>query len=756
MADLGRGRARGLQVEVEEGDAGLAKSSSMGRAGGASMGRKGGLAPSESWGNKAYVGAGRSMRGEAHTQDGIVSLDTATVPTSQPQLAPKDSPPTSRQLRRRSKSLSSPRLSPSPPSLSPVLPAPDFGNPLTLTLSDVIPSPSFSHLDYSTAGSSSTGPSRRTSTAVGLFTKHASAIFPSSVPMERETTRRGLGSYDSGKVKAREDAEKRLNGDGTIARRVSQLGRSVSLRRRDELAKARPRSQSLSNRSVRDRGISPPVPPRSPHRDTPRRPSDPARGIYLGDLSVDLGGQFHCDDRAAKTFYPNSPMSADTTVYPSTSPSSGFVSLPPIDRIDNELTELRVMGRPLHPAFAENASEISLLAPSTVGLGFSPIGTPVSLPSSLEAEAIDVTETTRRLSALSSQPSPSTSREIPASTEEVKAVPESGTPTCADSSCTTRAALLSQNTYYIPPVHPKPTLRSSKSSGPSTLRRAFTFGNLAAKGESATKGDTVRGLVASPSIVPKRSKTDLRASAGTARSKRPNTAFSLCSPPGAIEPLPSVEHPSPAAHPAGMPGTEPARLRSKPSSPFLSASASLRVFFRREGFVARSLSSVFDRDPRAEVEESDLKSRISAPIAAGRDGTVSKKDKGGLRDAPGKVDEEDSRDQTWRRDVLAQAVSLSISSSLNQLSKGGDGNREGKIVTSSSKPRLGIPVELLEAGERSVSSHQSRHGTREDKTPSREGADGSVDIPEVKVEGLSPGRTVAQVGRDESMASASV
>jgi len=62
MADLSRGTARGLQVEVEQGevevkhgDARFAKSSSMGRAGGSSMGRKGEKVVSESWGNRRYV-----------------------------------------------------------------------------------------------------------------------------------------------------------------------------------------------------------------------------------------------------------------------------------------------------------------------------------------------------------------------------------------------------------------------------------------------------------------------------------------------------------------------------------------------------------------------------------------------------------------------------------------------------------------------------------------------------------------------------
>jgi hypothetical protein len=283
----------------------------------------------------------------------------------------------------------------------------------------------------------------------------------------------------------------------------------------------------------------------------------------------------------------------------------------------------------------------------------------------------------------------------------------------------------------------------------------------------------------------------------TERVKRSNT-FTFCSPPNAIEPLPPAS-----------PETEPARLRTDKSSPFLTASASLRVFFGREGFVARSLSSAFDKDvnstagPRGgakmdEVEAGGLKSKISAPLAASHDS---------VRKAEG--------EKQWRESVLAQAVSLSMSSSLNRLADPG-GKSTGtelasQMAAGSSKPRLGIPAQLLAAAtvtelgrlteptSTSQSPIRRRSGIAppiKESTPPREcyvtpSEDGletlagigeamlrhgglvnsidsglnlkpgpldrfiaSQDAPAVPL--LSPKRTLGQIGGEDSMASASV
>lgn len=309
------------------------------------------------------------------------------------------------------------------------------------------------------------------------------------------------------------------------------------------------------------------------------------------------------------------------------------------------------------------------------------------------------------------------------------------------------------------------------------MRRAFTSSNL--------QVDQQPSLAKSPSIVSKRSRSDLRTPAEVVPAKRPNTTFGLCSPPDAIEPLPPV-----------IPETEPTKVRSNKSSPFLTASASLRVFFGREGFVARSLSSAFDKDVKADQtdEKGRLKSRISAPLSAQK---------------PEDKDEE----KQFRENVLTQALSLSMSSSLNRLAdlpadtiKGTRGKTGSKMVSSSSRPRLGIPPELLSAasvtemGELTeMTKRQTSSGTRynteadvrrskREVTPSEDGLEtlaeigeamlrhgGAInsidsglnlkatqngrfvpgeDAPAVPI--LSPIRDLAQIGKEESMASASV
>lgn len=230
----------------------------------------------------------------------------------------------------------------------------------------------------------------------------------------------------------------------------------------------------------------------------------------------------------------------------------------------------------------------------------------------------------------------------------------------------------------------------------------------------------------------------------------------------------------------------------------MTASASLRVFFGKEGFVARSLSSAFDKDLKNELadnKEVGLKGKISAPLSAPK--------------ADGKDD-----DKQWRENVLAQAVSLSISSSLNRLAdytvEGGTKgkNTAPRMVSSSSRPRLGIPAQLLSAAsvtemgeltESGKKTHSTSVRRKKEKdlpvrrdergvTPSEDGLETLAGIGEAMLRfpgpinsidsGLnlragqngrfvpaqdapavplaSPQRTLGQIGKEESMASASV
>ena len=237
-------------------------------------------------------------------------------------------------LRRRSYSLSSSHPS-SPSPSSPVLPAPDFGDPLC---SSILPSPSFSHLDYFTSGSTI---SRRNSFATSLFTKRGSAVYPTSATMSRGDTRRGLGSYERGKTTAHQDALQRLHGED----RAAVLSRSVSLKPDDDKGKPRRRSQSFSVKSIGERGISSPAPMRE--RLMTRRISQPDRGIGLGDKSVDLGGRYQS---SATSRFTGTSTNSEAT------PLSGFRNISP--------DEVRIVGRPLHPALC---SEVSTLSSSTIG-----------------------------------------------------------------------------------------------------------------------------------------------------------------------------------------------------------------------------------------------------------------------------------------------------------------------------------------------------------------------------------------------------
>ncbi|KAK8864647.1 hypothetical protein IAR55_001897 [Kwoniella newhampshirensis] len=709
--------------------------------------------------------------------------------------------------RRRSQSLSSPRRAPSPPSIhdgqiSPLLPAPDLGDPLAFSV--VIPSPLYSNLDYSTAGSTAANHKSR-SVAGGWSMKRTSVVFPVAAPMSRGDTRKGLGGYEMGKNKAREDAAQRLDGrsgeENLLSRRGS-VRRSWSLRRKgDERQRKgpRPRSQSMTAaRTLRDLGTTPPLPLPS-HTQKDARSFLPVpqntNGTFLGDLSIDLGDRYFSSPKSTPSSgWGTSPQSAATSTFASSTPSFDYASIPGVTASN----VVRIVGKPLHPAF--NESGISILAPSTVGLGFSPIGSPATLPESLRAEAIDLT---RGKSELAS-PIPIN----PESHAELQRKPsfECNSPNTLEVSIerqqcsgtaprvSRRSLLLAQNTFYIPPAHPKatmstrPSLRSSMSMGQGAMKRAFTSGNLkhdacgiTQSGKEPRRG----GLLKSASIRSTRArsrlferdreKTTERTSATSSMSMRfgssinpggascrPLTAFSLCSPPDAVDPLPpSLTSSSPHTPDPDEPGA--ARygrtLRSNKHSPFLSASNSLRVIFGKEGFVARSLSQAFDKAENGKEDvnrsaprpaERSLKSRISSPLEA----------------AP-RIDPRKGERQ-WRESILRDALSSSISSSGANKSVSTSTSDEEKdqkrVVSSGPKSRSAIPSPLLRTfsvrGEK-AQCRESRdmtgigeammRSTTENTACSEKGADIA------KMEHwVSPSRVLGDVGRDESLGSASV
>lgn len=512
---------------------------------------------------------------------------------------------------------------------SPSIPCPDFGDPIDFSVA-MAESPSYSHFDYSTAGSSAM--SRSTTISRSRPTNDQ----PMSADMVRGDTRRGLGSYESAKQIARDDAARRLAGEGPYA----ILRRSMSFKRdaAKDRKSTRHRSQSVSARSVRDMEISSPVPmPMPANAETiadkakNRQSLGPSRGIYLGDLSVDLGGRYT----------PSSPASSDaTSLYPASGSSAASYPRQSIVAPANK--------RPLHPAL--NGSEISILAPSTVGLGFSPIGTQCSLPESLEAEAIDLTgththrpEPKRSLSTSAKLPKRSTSlHRIKIERSPFKAPqaePIQNDALAADSKDEQRESkvkprrsfLLAQNTFYIPPLAVPPSLRSSRSL--STLRLPNT---------SALGTPTELLPPATVTVIVPNTSQDRRSR---------NAGFNLCSSPDSIDPLPRHEATS-----SGM--------QRKKSTPFLTASASIRGMFRQNSTsIARTLSSAFDKDLKSPAGRSPASPETDA--------------------SPGEPDGE----REWREGLLREAVTSHFSRT--------DVSTARMAPVKSSK-RMPIPAQMME------------------------------------------------------------
>ncbi|ORX35658.1 hypothetical protein BD324DRAFT_631029 [Kockovaella imperatae] len=531
----------------------------------------------------------------------------------------------SQNRRKRSQSLSSHRSPYCTSPTSPIIPAPDFGDPIQFNIPS---SPSFSHLDYSTAGSippaqSSSASSRRSSLAP---TKRAQTAHLTSVPMTRGDSGISVAASETKKL-IHADMERRLSmaeAERTrtmekltaeipaessargrdLRRRLSlSLRRSQSLKRSDSSPKAnRTRSQSLSSKSVRQMGISSPSPLPEASTVPDRRSTDMIQGMFLGELNVDLGGRFLLE--ASLLVGTSSSDSPQGSIYPdTTTPSSGFTSLPvsadpsvspsesphPIIRRDSTKSE-KYRGRPLHPAFA---SSTSLLAPSTIGLGLSPVTTPISLPQSLLEEAVDLTGQDKERWG-------NASKRVSGSMDNVSIQLGAKPPAPAE---------------FFLPQHPQ-SLRMTRSLGPGVLRAQYL-------GQEAPPRPARSPSRGPPT--PKEGGVDDT----TPKWQRQAAGFSLCSPPGAIEPL---------ARPVtqGSRDQSTRRLsRTNKSMSFLSASASFRSMFKRHREEPNATSPVADEVTfRGQV--------ISPPLEQSPEG----------QDA--------HRDQKRRERILSEALSHSI------------------------------------------------------------------------------------------------
>jgi len=111
-------------------------------------------------------------------------------------------------------------------------------------------------------------------------------------------------------------------------------------------------------------------------------------------------------------------------------------------------------------------------------------------------------------------------------------------------------------------------------------------------------------------------------------------------------------------------------MERKKSTPFLTASASIRGMFRHNS-IARTLSHAFDKEKETNVPLSAPMSRSAAASARGR--------------AP-------DGEREWREGLLREAVTSSFS-----VSPGGEVDMGPVVTTGRSSKRLPIPAQLLSA-----------------------------------------------------------
>ena len=563
--------------------------------------------------------------------------------------------------------------------------------------------------------------------------------------MSRGTTRHGLGGYDRAKQVARDDLEKRLaardeergrtleklTGGQSTSERSTTISRPrrFSLRRSQSLKRpvqaketGRIRSQSLSAKTVRLIGSSPPVPlPEAGAKERPK--SEAGRGIYLGDLNVDLGGRFLLE----ASLFPGSDTDKrpQSSLYPDTTPSSGYSSLPQSTVPDSSFPNTanppqgefpysrhslkerkdsirsgRYRGRPLHPAFA---SSTSLLAPSTIGLGFSPIATPVSLPESLMDEAIDLTAGGWKMSERSGsmEDITITLRDSPFAQPNAEADPGPSR----------------VNQFFLPPLYPN-SLRMTKSLGPGVLRSSYVAkagtpprpARSPSRGPPTPKEDRSDPLkisttcsVVNDDSAPAPRKTP-KTPRGTGRTVPMPSSFSLCSPPDAIDPLPALQPVSASTR----------QLRNNKSASFLSASASLRGLFKRDRAAQVSeggtLASRITTVDAATVNTQEVKYRgriISSPMDLDPPPPVDQKPTesyGALGHGPRKPrspstlshDEEQEKDRARRERILSAALSQSLRAKrdVTPISTR-EVDKVRAIVPGTSRSRMAIPTALL-------------------------------------------------------------
>lgn len=454
---------------------------------------------------------------------------------------------------------------------------------------------------------------------------------------------------------------------------------------------------------------------------------------YPGGLPLDAGGPSWPSSASL------SPSSA-SLFPPSSSPSSNsFLSSSMSNHSIRILTATTAQTRP-RMTFLANASDISILAPSTIGIGCSSsvgMGRPGSLPESLEAECIDLTETGRRISHANESKGDKRhslmSRMRTVGLETVEIITEE-----APSIQPLESDPVYLNSYSIPPVHAlAPPQTRPPVQGPK-LKRAHTYANLkdvwklasfpvglieASPDEEPVKQDNrapYPRILESPAVIyppslgspidilPRPVSSTIAPNSITAHSPPTSHSHSsvrpapMHSPPDADE-----EH----SHVCSCSSPQTGSIRKIRRSPFQATRNSLRGMLSKS-FKSRSLVHAFDNaEQNSQQRGSPLKSKISGPLL--------------VRSAGDEMDRKKS-DKEWREEVLKDVVGRTLSSRFRLLEETAKQQRESLLVKDKTdqkaslfgtglKTRIPIPETLSSA----VSLKRKKDPTNADSCENR-------------------------------------
>lgn len=499
---------------------------------------------------------------------------------------------------------------------------------------------------------------------------------PASHPMVREYTSMGwngenIGNrFDSGKSL---EELPLINANGLEG---TKKGNSIS----PWCQVSRKRSQaSPSSNSIRD------------HETRTHTPLHTLKGSKFkscpGGLLLDPGGPSW---PSSASFSPSSASPSP----PSSSPSgNSFISSSMFNQSIRILTATTPQTRP-RMTFLANASDISILAPSTIGIGCSSsvgTGRSGSLPESLEAECIDLTETGRRIwhanGSKGDKQHSWMSRMRTVGLETVEIIAEE-----IPSTQPLESDPVYLNSYSIPPVHAQSTLHTRPPVQEPKLKRAHTYANLKDVWELASfPGGLIEAqpdeepveqenqalsprVLKSPAVIhppslgspidilPLPVSSTIAPNSitvhnpPTSHSHSPVRSVPIYSPPDADE-----EH----SHVCSFSSPQTGNIRKIRLSPFQATRNSLRGMLSKS-FKSRSLAHAFDNAKQNSHQRgSSLKSKISGPLL--------------VRSVRDEMDRRKS-DKEWREEVLKDVVGRTLSSQFKLLEETAKQQRESLLV----------------------------------------------------------------------------